>query len=88
MNEDVDALVRMPLLELIVMSMGQAAVHVDGQMKDFEWLQKILKRKSDSSDGCIRLTTNELAYKLEPLAIFQLQRLTHHEFLEISLSEG
>ena len=85
-KEDVTALLRLPELEILVMSMAQAVADIDGQRKDFEWLQRVLRRRESSCNSYkpIRVTTNELAYRLEPLEVFQLKLLKLDDLKESS----
>lgn len=76
---DVAALVNSPFLQTVVMGPQQPLVLLGRRTRDFEWLQRVLKQRNSSSSGPIRLTSNELAYTLEPLEVFAIQHLEIHE---------
>jgi CO dehydrogenase/acetyl-CoA synthase epsilon subunit len=74
----VAALVNSPFLQTVVMGPQQPLILLGHRTRDFEWLQRVLKQRRSSS-GPIRLTSNELAYTLEPLEVFAIQHLEIHE---------
>lgn len=76
---DVAALLQFPFLQTVVMGPQQPQVFLGDRSRDFEWLQRVLKQRKSRSLGPIRLTSNELAYALEPLEVFSIHHLEIHE---------
>jgi hypothetical protein len=83
-GEDVTALLAAPALETVVMAMGQPQVLMGGRTCDFEWLKRALQGRHRGKEKCsrrcpIKLTSNELAFELEPMEVFKWQHLTPEE---------
>ena len=76
---DVAALLAAPRLETVVMGMTQPQVQVKGKLLDFDWLQRVLRQRRKPDAGPIKLTSNELAYQLEPMEVFRVQHLNAKE---------
>lgn len=78
-TSDVAALLAAPKLEIVVMGMTQPQVQVKGRICDFDWLQRVLRQRRRADAGPIKVTSNELAYELEPMEVFKVQHLTAKE---------
>lgn len=71
--EDVASIISLPSLQIIVMGMHQPVVQLGTCQRGFEWLQKVLRQRERDAGGAVRLTSNELAYTLEPLDVFDVR---------------
>jgi len=78
-GDDVAALLAAPHLKTVVVGMTQPQVVMGGKTCDFDWLQRILRRRGNNHSGPIKLTSKELAYELEPLEVFRVPHLTNDE---------
>lgn len=56
------------------MNMGQPQVHVGSRLRDFDWLQQVLRRRQGAHGG-IKLTSDELLYHMQDLSVFDSKRL-------------
>jgi hypothetical protein len=72
---DVAAILALRRLEILVMGYDQPQVMLNGRKRDFEWLQRVLRQRRGMNTTSVRLTTNELAYQLEPLEVFHIPHL-------------
>ena len=72
-GEDVAALLSTRSLQTVVVGMHQPEVRMGSTTRDFDWLQRVLRNRIAGAGGPVRLTSNELAYKLESLDVFNVR---------------
>jgi hypothetical protein len=80
---DVAALLAMPFLKTVVVGMTQPQINMGGRTCDFDWLQRVLRKRCFTSNtaGPIKLTSKELAYELEEMEVFRVPHLRNNELM-------
>ena len=77
---DVAAILAAPALQTVVVNSNQPQVLLEGLTCDFNWLQRVLRRRGGAVlPRPIKLTSNELAYTLDPMEEFSVSHLSAEE---------